>query len=198
MVAQYLGDGVLAYFGYPTAHEDDAERAVRAGLSILGAVSSHQACPGVKLQARIGIATGVVVVGDLVREGVTQENAAIGETTNLAARLQTLAEPNSLLICPETHRLVGVLFEYRDLGQHALKGFAKPVHVHQVTGASKVENRFEARRLRSPSPILGRDEELELLCCDAGSRSKRGRRPRRAADRRARHMASHGLTRALR
>ena len=163
MVAQYLGDGVLAYFGYPAAHEDDAERAVRAGLAILDAVGTLKPAAGVTLQARIGIASGVVVVGDLVREGVTQENAAIGETTNLAARLQSLAEPNTLVICPETHRLVGVLFEYRDLGQHALKGFARPVHVRQVTGASKVENRFEARRADVASPLLGRDEELELL-----------------------------------
>src|SRR5262249_37933230 len=105
MVAQYLGDGVLAYFGYPIAHEDDAERAVRAGLSLLAAMGDRGSRgQGAPLQVRIGIATGVVVVGDLVREGVTQENAAIGETTNLAARLQTLAEPNALLICPETHR----------------------------------------------------------------------------------------------
>ena len=163
MVAQYLGDGVLAYFGYPAAHEDDAERAVHAGLAILGAVSSATLGRRVRLEARIGIATGVVVVGDLVHEGVTQENAAIGETTNLAARLQALAEPGTLLVCPETHRLVGVLFEYRDLGRHELKGFAKPMHVHQVMRASKVENRFEARRADVASPLLGRDEELELL-----------------------------------
>jgi class 3 adenylate cyclase len=163
MVAQYLGDGVLAYFGYPAAHEDDAERAVRAGLAILSAVDASKSTQPVILQTRIGIATGVVVIGDLVREGVTQENAAIGETTNLAARLQSLAEPNSLLICPETHRLVGALFEYRDLEQHELKGFAKSVHVWQVTGTSKVENRFEARRADIASPLLGREEELELL-----------------------------------
>jgi Adenylate and Guanylate cyclase catalytic domain/AAA ATPase domain len=175
MVAQYLGDGVLAYFGYPAAHEDDAERAVRAGLAILGAVSSATtSVRGVRLEARIGIATGVVVVGDLVREGATQENAAIGETTNLAARLQTMAEPGTLLICPETHRLLGVLFDYCDLGRHDLKGFARPVHVHQVTGASKVESRFEARHPSGPSPILGREEELELLL-RRWEQAKRGR-----------------------
>ena len=163
MVAQYLGDGALAFFGYPTAHEDDAERAVRAGLSILGAVGRIKSAQDAKLQARIGIATGVVVVGDLVREGVTQENAAIGETTNLAARLQSLAEPDTLLICPETHRLLGGLFEYRDLGRNDLKGFGRPVHVHRVLGTSSVENRFEARRADVGSPLLGRDEELELL-----------------------------------
>jgi predicted ATPase len=162
MVAQYLGDGVLAYFGYPMAHEDDAERAVRAGLSILAGMEEKPS-RGVMLQARIGIATGIVVVGDLVREGVLQEKAAIGETTNLAARLQSLAEPNALLICPATHRLVGVLFDYRDFGHQVLKGFANPIHVYQVTGTTKVENRFEARRADLSSPLLGRDEELALL-----------------------------------
>ena len=136
---------------------------MRAGLAILNAVGTLEPAADTTLQARVGIATGIVVVGDLIREGVTQENAAIGETTNLAARLQALAEPNTLLICPETHRLVGVLFEYSDLGQHELKGFARSVHVRQVTRASKVENRFEARRAEVTSPLLGRDEELELL-----------------------------------
>jgi class 3 adenylate cyclase len=163
MVSQYLGDGVLAYFGYPSAHEDDAERATRAGLSIFAAVGAAKTASEVTLQARIGIATGVVVVGALVGEGVTQENAAVGETTNLAARLQSFAEPNTLLVCPETHRLVGALFEYRDLGEHALKGFAKRVRVRQVTGASNVENRFEARRSDLTAPLLGREEELDIL-----------------------------------
>ena len=163
MVAKYLGDGVLAYFGYPVAHEDDAERAVRSGLAVLRAVGALQAAPGLTLQARIGIATGVVVVGDLARGGITQENAAIGETTNLAARLQSLAEPNTMVIAPDTHRLVAALFEYRDLGQCSLKGFAEPVHARQVLRASNVENRFEARQSAGASPLLGREEELELL-----------------------------------
>src|SRR5262245_383851 len=163
MVAQYLGDGVLAYFGYPAAHEDDAERAVRAGLAILGAVSKPQSNVLLTLQARIGIASGVVVVGDLVREGVTQKDAAIGETTNLAARLQSLAEPNTIVIAPETHRLVGPLFEYRDLGSQTLKGFGGPLHVRQVIGPSNIENRFEVRRAAMDSRLLGRDEELDLL-----------------------------------
>ena len=163
MVAQYLGDGVLAYFGYPAAHEDDAERAVRAGLAILDVVGALQAAPGVTLQARIGIASGVVVVGDLGREGVTQENAAIGETTNLAARLQSLAAPNTIVIAPETHRLVGALFEYRDLGSQTLKGFGEPLLVRQVIRPSKIENRFEVRRPAMGSRLLGRDEELDLL-----------------------------------
>ena len=163
MVAQYLGDGVLAYFGYPAAHEDDAERAVRTGLSILAGIGDLKAAPGVTLQARIGVATGIVVVGDLIREGVMQENAAIGETTNLAARLQSIAETDTVLICPVTHRLVGVLFEYRDLGVHTLKCFTSPVAVRQVMGASNVVNRFQARRADVAAPLLGRDEELELL-----------------------------------
>src|SRR5262249_23101577 len=163
MVAQYLGDGVLAYFGYPTAQENDAERAIFAGLAILQAVGSLNTTSDVAVQTRIAIGSGVVVVGDLVREGVTQENAAIGETTNLVARLQAIAEPNSLVISPVTHRLVGALFDYRDLGRHALKGFPNPVHVRQVLGPSKVESRFEAHHQAGTSPILAREEELELL-----------------------------------
>jgi class 3 adenylate cyclase/predicted ATPase len=163
MVAQYLGDGVLAYFGYPAVHEDDAERAVRAGLAILEAVGTLNPATNVTLQARIGIASGIVVVGDLVRAGVTQKNAAIGETTNLAARLQSLAEPNTIVIAPETHRLVGALFEYRDLGAQTLKGFGEPLHVRQVIRPSQIENRFEVRRAATGSRLLGRDEELDLL-----------------------------------
>src|SRR5262245_7796424 len=163
MVAQYLGDGVLAYFGYPTAQENDAERAIFAGLAILQAVGSLNTTSDVAVQTRIAIGSGVVVVGDLVREGVTQENAAIGETTNLVARLQAIAEPNSLVISPVTHRLVGALFDYRDLGRHSLKGFPDPVHVRQVLGPSKVESRFDAHHQAGTSPILAREEELELL-----------------------------------
>jgi class 3 adenylate cyclase len=163
MVAQYLGDGVLAYFGYPTAQENDAERAIFAGLAILQAVGSLNTTSDVAVQTRIAIGSGVVVVGDLVREGVTQENAAIGETTNLVARLQAIAEPNSLVISPVTHRLVGAFFDYRDLGRHALKGFPDPVHVRQVLGPSKVESRFEAQHQAGTSPLLGREEELDLL-----------------------------------
>ena len=163
MVAQYLGDGVLAYFGYPAAHENDAERAILAGLAILKAVGTLKPAGDVALQTRIAIGSGVVVVGDLIRQSVTQENAAIGETTNLVARLQSLAEPNTIVISPVTHRLVGALFDYRDLGRHTLKGFSEPVHVRQVLGASKVESRFEAQHQSGTSPLLGREEELELL-----------------------------------
>jgi len=163
MVAQYLGDGVLAYFGYPTAHENDAERAILAGLAILNAVAGLKPAVDVVLQTRIGIGSGLVVVGDLIRQGLTQENAAIGETTNLVARLQALAQPNTVVISPVTYRLVGALFDYRDLGRHPLKGFAEPVHVRQVLGPSKIESRFEAQHQTGISPLLGRDEELELL-----------------------------------
>src|SRR5215471_10341307 len=138
MVAQYLGDGVLAYFGYPTAHENDAERAILAGLAILKAVPTLNPAADVVVQTRIAIGSGVVVVGDLVRQGVTQENAAIGATTNLVARLQALAEPKTIVISPVTYRLVRALFDYRDLGRHTLKGFSEPVHVRQVLGPSKV------------------------------------------------------------
>ena len=163
MVAQYLGDGVLAYFGYPTAHENDAERAILAGFAILKSVPTLKAPGDVALQARIAIGSGVVVVGDLIGQSVTQENAAIGDTTNLVARLQAIAEPNSIVISPVTHRLVGALFDYRDLGRHTFNGFSKPVHVRQVLGVSKVESRFEARHPSGTSPLLGRKDELDLL-----------------------------------
>jgi class 3 adenylate cyclase/predicted ATPase len=163
MVAQYLGDGVLAYFGYPTAHENDAERAILSGLAILKAVGTLKPGGDVALQTRIAIGSGVVVVGDLIRESLTQENAAIGETTNLVARLQGIAGPNTIVISPVTHRLVGALFDYRDLGRHTLRGFSEPVHVRQVLGVSKVESRFEAQHQSETSPLLGREEDLELL-----------------------------------
>jgi class 3 adenylate cyclase/predicted ATPase len=163
MVAQFLGDGVLAYFGYPVAHEDDAERAILAGLAILKAIGSLTTIADVVVKARIAIGSGVVVVGDLIRQSLTQENAAIGETTNLVARLQEIAEPNTIVISPVTHRLVGALFDYRDLGLHSLKGFPEPMHVWQVLGVSKVVSRFEAQHPAGTSPLLGREEELELM-----------------------------------
>ena len=130
-VSRYMGDGVLVYFGYPQAHEDDAERAVRAGLSAIDAVSRLHV-NSVKLQARVGIATGLVVVGDLVGEGPAQERSVVGETPNLAARLQNLAEPDTVVIAASTRRLVGNLFEYRDLGAVEVKGIAAPVPAWQV------------------------------------------------------------------
>src|SRR5215468_456188 len=131
-VAKYMGDGVLAYFGYPAAHEDDAERAVRAGLDLVEAVSKLATNAGSPLQVRIGIATGLVVVGDLIGTGAAQEQAVVGETPNLAARLQALAEPGTVVIAASTRRLTGGLFEYRDLGTVALKGFAEDVPAWQV------------------------------------------------------------------
>ena len=126
-----MGDGVLVYFGYPQAHEDDAERAVRAGLSAIAAVGRLDV-KSIRLQARVGIATGLVVVGDLIGKGSAQEQSVVGETPNLAARLQALADPDSVVISLGTRRLVGDLFEYRDLGAVEVKGIAQPVAAWQV------------------------------------------------------------------
>jgi class 3 adenylate cyclase/predicted ATPase len=161
-VAKYMGDGVLVYLGYPQAHEDDAERAVRAGLGVVDAVARLVAKPA-KLQARVGIATGLAVVGDLIGEGSAREQSVVGETPNLAARLQALAEPGAVVIATGTRRLVGDLFEYRDLGAVEVKGIAEPVPVWQVLGPSAVESRFEALRGSALSPMVGRDEEIDLL-----------------------------------
>src|SRR5215469_5551957 len=161
-VSRYMGDGVLVYFGYPQAHEDDAERAVRAGLGAIDAVS-HLEVKSVKLQARVGIATGLVVVGDLIGAGSAQEQSVVGETPNLAARLQALAEANAVVIGAGTRRLVGDLFEYRDLGAVAVRGVAAPMPAWQVLRPSVVASRFEALRGSALSPLIGRDEEIDLL-----------------------------------
>ena len=161
-VAKFMGDGVLIYFGYPRAHEDDAERAVRAGLGLLDAVGRLDIKP-VKLQARVGIATGLAVVGDLIGEGSAQEQSVVGETPNLAARLQTLAEPDTVAIAASTRRLLGDLFEFRDLGAVRLRGFAEAVQVWQVLGTSGVDNRFRALRASALTPLVGREDEIELL-----------------------------------
>jgi class 3 adenylate cyclase/predicted ATPase len=161
-VAKYMGDGVLVYFGYPRAHEDDAERAVRAGLGVIGAVGRLDV-RSVTLQARVGIATGLVVVGDLIGEGSAQEQSVVGETPNLAARLQSLAEPEAVVIAAGTRRLVGDLFEYRDLGAVELKGIGAPMPAWQVLCPSVVASRFEALRGSALSPLIGRDEEIDLL-----------------------------------
>jgi hypothetical protein len=152
----------LIYFGYPRAHEHDAERAVRAGLAIIDAVGRLDV-KSVKLEARVGIATGLVVVGDLIGEGSAQEQSVVGETPNLAARLQTLAEPDAVVIAAGTRRLVGDLFEYRDLGAVEVKGIDAPVPAWQVLHPSVVASRFEALRTEELSPLVGRDEEIELL-----------------------------------
>ncbi len=161
-VAKYMGDGVLVCFGYPRAHEDDAERAVRAGLGLIDAVGRLDV-KSVKLQARVGIATGLVVVGDLIGEGSAQEQSVVGETPNLAARLQALAEPDTVVIAASTRRLVGDLFEYRELGAVDVKGIAVPVPAWQVLRPSAVASRFEALRGSALSRLVGRDEEIDLL-----------------------------------
>jgi class 3 adenylate cyclase/predicted ATPase len=163
LVAQYAGDSVLAYFGYPRAHEDDAERAVRAGLDLIDAVGRLTPRAGGALQVRVGIATGLVVVGDLAGEGGTREDAVIGGTPNLAARLQTLAAPGAVLISPTTRQLIAGSFECADLGVQPIKGFSEPVRVWQVLGMSRAESRSEARWAEGLTPLIGREEELGLL-----------------------------------
>jgi class 3 adenylate cyclase/predicted ATPase len=160
-VAKYMGDGVLVYFGYPRAHEDDAERAVRAGLGAIDAVGRLDV-KSVELQARVGIATGLVVVGDLIGEGSAQEQSVVGETPNLAARLQALATPTSLVIAASTRQQIGELFDLEDFGPQRLAGFAEPQHAWRVLGESGEVSRFEALR-SGTSPLVGRDEEVELL-----------------------------------
>src|SRR6516165_4254491 len=140
-VAKYLGDGVLAYFGYPEAHEDDAERAVRAGLELIAAVTALKT--SASLQTRVGIATGLVVVGDLIGSGEAQERGIVGETPNLAARLQGIAEPNMVVIADGTRRLLGSLFELEDLGAKNLKGIAGPVRAWTALRARTMESRFD-------------------------------------------------------
>ncbi|HXZ02801.1 MAG TPA: AAA family ATPase [Stellaceae bacterium] len=161
-VAKYMGDGVLACFGYPRADEHDAERAVRAGLALAEAVPKLATAAGAPLEARVGIATGVVVVGDLIGAGAAREEEVVGETPNLAARLQALAEPGAVVISSSTRKLTGGLFDYRDLGRVALRGFAGKVPAWQVLGASGAESRFEALHA-STTPLVGREEEIELL-----------------------------------
>ncbi len=162
-VARYSGDGVLVYFGYPEAHEDDAERAVRAGLDVIADLRAIDA--SFPLQVRIGIATGLVVVGHvLVGAGKPQERAIVGETPNIAARLQAIAEPNTVVIAEATRRLVGDLFELGELGAKELKGIKEPVLAWAVLRASTVESRFEALHPSSSlTALVGREEETDLL-----------------------------------
>jgi class 3 adenylate cyclase/tetratricopeptide (TPR) repeat protein len=160
-VAKYMGDGVLSYFGYPEAHEDDAERAVRTGLALAERVARLKT--HARLESRIGIATGLVVVGDLIGHGEAQERGVVGETPNLAARMQELAPPGGVIIAEGTRRLIGDLFELRDLGAVQVKGFAAPVPVWQALRPSAVESRFEALRAGDLTPLVGREEELDLL-----------------------------------
>ena len=158
-IARFLGDGVLAYFGWPRAHEHAAERAVRAGLALVEVIAQLE--PG--MQARVGIATGSVVVGDLIGRKSADLDSVIGETPNLAARLQMLAEPGTVVIGEATRRLVGGLFELDDLGSQRLKGFAEPLAVWRVASESRADGRFEAMHAAGLTPLVGRDQELRLL-----------------------------------
>ena len=160
-VAKYMGDGVLVYFGYPQAHEDDAERAVRAGLELIQAVGGLKS--GAPLQTRVGIATGLVVVGDLIGSGEAQERGIVGETPNLAARLQGIAEPNTVVIAESTRKLLGNLFDLQDLSAQDLKGIASPVRAWAVLRPASIESRFEALHASGLTALVGREEELELL-----------------------------------
>ncbi|TMJ95545.1 MAG: adenylate cyclase, partial [Alphaproteobacteria bacterium] len=160
-VARYLGDGVLVYFGYPHAHEDDAERAVRAGLELIAAVAGLKTCA--PLQVRVGIATGLVVVGHLIPSGESEERGIVGDTPNLAARLQSIAEPNMVVIAESTRRLLGSFFQLDDLGMKSLKGIGGPVRAWAVLRASSVEGRFEALHATDLTALVGREEESELL-----------------------------------
>ena len=160
-LAKYMGDGVLVYFGYPQAYEDDAERAVRAGLELIAAVAGLKTRAA--LQTRVGIATGLVVVGDLIGSGAAQEQAIVGETPNLAARLQGIAEPNTVVIAEGTRRLLGNLFALQDLGAKDLKGITGPVRAWAALRASSAEGRFEALHAGGLTDLVGREEEFELL-----------------------------------
>ena len=162
-VAKYLGDGVVVYFGWPRAHEDDAERAVRTGLELVAQVGRPRSGGEAALRARVGVATGLAVVGDLIGEGAAREETVIGETPELAARLQALAEPGAVVIGQPTRRLVGGLFELDDLGPQRIKGFAEPLTVWRVAGEGRAESRFEARQTAGLTPLVGRDEEISLL-----------------------------------
>ncbi len=166
-IARYMGDGILAYFGFPKAHEDDPERAILAGLAITREVSSLNESLEMNLDSelavRVGITTGPVVVGDLIGEAASQENAVVGETPNLAARLQTLASRNSVVVGPGTHDLMLNQFEYEDLGERELKGFSRPIHAWRVVSPITSERRFIATRGDHLTPLVGREHEIGLL-----------------------------------
>jgi TOMM system kinase/cyclase fusion protein len=165
-IAQYLGDGLLVYFGYPRAHEDDAQRAVRAGLGMVEAMAQLNAHlvqeRGLQLAVRLGIHTGLVVVGE-IGGGIRQEQLALGETPNLAARLQRLAAPNTVVISAATLPLLGGFFACQSLGRHRLKGFAQPMEVYEVLYESIARSRLEAAGSASLTPLVGREQEIGLL-----------------------------------
>jgi class 3 adenylate cyclase len=166
-IARYMGDGMLVYFGYPRAHEEDAERAVRAGLGIVASMAELNRGVGrsfrLELAVRVGIATGPVVVGDIIGEGASEESAVVGETPNLAARLQGVAQPNQVAIGGVTRELVGERFEYRDLGSHSLKGISAPVRVWSVVRERDFESRYRGAATARRLPLVGRREELGLM-----------------------------------
>jgi class 3 adenylate cyclase len=165
-MAQYLGDGLLVYFGYPNAQEDAAQRAVRSGLGIVDAMGTlHTRLTrdhGVRLAVRLGIHTSLVMVG-VVGGGGRQEQLAFGETPNVAVWLQSLAGPNQVVLSARTQRLVGGEFVYEDLGVHALPGVSEPLRVYGVRGECSVKSRFEAATAAGHTPLVGRDEEIGLL-----------------------------------
>jgi class 3 adenylate cyclase/tetratricopeptide (TPR) repeat protein len=162
-VAKFMGDGVLCYFGWPRANEDDAGRAVRAGLSIIDTIKTTTAPDGTPLATRIGIATGVVIVGDMIGSGATQEAAVVGETPNLAARLQGVAEPNQIVLPKETKRLLGNTYMLRSIGDQELKGISGAVEAFVVEGEAVIESRFAAQQSGTLMRIIGRDREIELM-----------------------------------
>ena len=190
-VAKYMGDGVLIYFGYPQAHEDDAERAVRAGLATIDAVARLD-LGSAELQVRVGIATGLVVVGDLIGEGSAQEQSVVGETPNLAARLQALATPASLVIAAGTRQQIGELFDLEDLGLQQLAGFAEPQRVWRVLAESGEVSRFDA--LRSGTDAARRTGRGSRAAPAPLAAGEDGRRARGADFRRARYrqVTPHG------
>src|SRR5262245_22781740 len=162
-IGEFRGDGILAYFGYPRAHEDDAERTVRAGLDIIAAVGRLEKRAAEALAVRTGIATGLVIVGDLGRDGALREHALVGDTPHIAARLQALAEPGMIVVAASTRRLLGDLFRLRDLGRHEVKGIAEPVAAWVVEGIADPESRFEAVRVPELTALIGREGEIDFL-----------------------------------
>jgi class 3 adenylate cyclase/predicted ATPase len=162
-LADFRGDGILAYFGYPRAHEDDADRTVRAGLDIAATVARLKTRAEEPLSVRIGIATGLVVVGDLGGAGALREHTVVGDTPNLAARLQALAEPGTVVVAASTRRLLGDRFRLRDLGFHKVKGIAEPIAAWAVDGMSASESRFEAVHAAGLTDLIGRENEIDFL-----------------------------------
>jgi class 3 adenylate cyclase len=164
-IAKYMGDGILVYFGYPKAHENEAERAAMSGLGIIQALADFEPkhARDVKLAVRIGIATGLVVVGEIIGDGSAEEMTVVGETPNIAARLQALAKPNTMVISSATHRLIEAQFKCEDLGRVQLKGVDEPIHAWRVFGFAEAEHEAEESSVADRFPLVGRDEEIGLL-----------------------------------